>query len=151
MTVSSRRLLYERSVVHRGHLIIPYLLHEIASMPVYAYRLLSELGHRGPFHRANNPAGMHSGLIDGIVTIAQEHLDQQTLPISTPDCFKHRYLYQHNLIIISQMGGKYFYDHYPPTRLNNIAAPKIFSSELHCATWVKQGLDRNLQKSASTI
>ncbi|NJK41584.1 MAG: hypothetical protein HC934_09965 [Acaryochloridaceae cyanobacterium SU_2_1] len=151
MTSSSRRLLYERSVIHRGYLIIPYLLHEIGKVPIYAYRLLSELGHRGCYHRANNPSGLHSSHIDGIVAIAKEHLDQQILPIPRPDCFKRRYLYQQNLIIISEVGGKYFYDHYPPTRLNNIAAPKIFTSELHCASWVKQGLDRNLEKSTTTM
>ncbi|KAI9131243.1 hypothetical protein [Acaryochloris sp. CCMEE 5410] len=149
--ISPRRLMYEQSVVYRGHLIIPYIYSEIAQTPIYAYRLLSELGNRSEWHRANNPAGLHSSRIEGILDIAREHLEAEVSAIPTMDYFKQRYIYKQNLVIISEIAGKFFYDHYPPTRLNNIAAPKIFSSELACINWVKAGLDRNLQKSASTM
>jgi hypothetical protein len=148
---SRRRLLYEQSVVHNGYLIIPYIYSEIAGIPIYAYRLLSELGHRSPWHRANNPAGLYSSQIEGILQIAKEHLDAQVPVSQALDFFKQRYTYQYNLIIISEIKGKFFYDHYPPTRLNNIAAPKIFPREVDCINWVKAGLDRNLQKSGSTM
>ncbi|WP_299413646.1 hypothetical protein [Acaryochloris sp. IP29b_bin.148] len=148
---SCRRLIYEQSVAYRGHLIIPYLSSEIAQTPIYAYRLLSELGHRSEWHRANNPAGLHSSRIEGILDIAREHLDAKVSATSSLGYFKQRYLYKQNLVIISEVAGKFFYDHYPPTRLDNIAAPKIFASELACINWVKAGLDRNLQKSASTM
>jgi hypothetical protein len=45
------------------------------------------------------------------------------------------------LIIVFKEGGKYFYDHYPPELLNNIAAPKLFTSEYECLNWIQQGLD----------
>lgn len=148
---SPRRLLYEQSVVHNGHLIIPYLYSEIAGTPIYAYRLLSELGNRSEWHRANNPAGLHSSQLEDILAIAKEHLDEVAPDAQGMDYFKQRYIYQQNLVIISEIAGKFFYDHYPPTRLNNIAAPKIFATEWDCITWVKAGLDRNLRKSASTM
>lgn len=148
---SSRRLLYEQSVVHNEHLIIPYIYSEIAGTPVYAYRLLSEKGHQSPLHRANNPAELYSSRLDGILEIAKEHLDEVVPTPQETDYFKRCYIYQQNLVIILEISSKFFYDHYPPTRLNNIAAPKIFASEWDCITWVKAGLDRNLRKSTSTM
>lgn len=148
---SPRRLLYEQSVAHNGYLIIPYLYSEIVGTSVYSYRLLSELGHRSDLHRTNNPAGLYSSRLDGVVDIAKEHLDEVVPITKGMDYFKQRYIYNCNLVIISEIAGKFFYDHYPPTRLNNIAAPKIFTSEVACMDWVKAGLDRNLQKSASTM
>ncbi|HCF29927.1 MAG TPA: hypothetical protein DEV81_22615, partial [Cyanobacteria bacterium UBA11049] len=65
--------------------------------------------------------------------------------ISDRDSFKSRYTYRNNLIIILEISGKYFYDHYPPDNLNNIAAPRIFSSEAECINWIKQGLERSRQ------
>lgn len=148
---SPRRLLYEQSAVYRGHLIIPYIHSEITHIPIYAYRLLSDLGNYSEWHRAINPAGLHSSRVDGILEIAREHLDAKVCPIPSMDYFKQRYIYKQNLIVISEIAGKFFYDHYPPTRLNNISAPKIFTSERACINWVKAGLDRNLQKSAYTM
>jgi hypothetical protein len=112
--ISHRRLLYEQSVVHNGYLIIPYVYSEIAGTPIYAYRLLCELGHRSPWHRAKNPAGLHSSRVEGILQIAKEHLDTQMLVSQALDFFKQRYIYNHNLIIISEIRDKFFYDHYPP-------------------------------------
>jgi hypothetical protein len=47
------------------------------------------------------------------------------------------------LIVIHEGAGKYFYDHYKPEELNNVAAPKLFKSESDCISWIKQGLDRS--------
>ena len=137
------RLLYEYSVAHRGYLIIPYVSGAIETQSIYSYKLLSELGHRGKYHRADNPAQLHSASIDGIVMIAQDHLNEHSDIRKQDNDFKNRYTYRHNLIILYRQGDKCFYDHYPPQGLTNIAAPKIFRSETQCLNWIKQGLDRN--------
>lgn len=135
------RFLYENSVSHRGHLIIPFIS-KIAADYIYSYTLLSQLGHKGEFHKVENPAGLYSDSIFNIIEMAKEHLGKYA-DDSKPDYFKCRYTYHYNLIIIHQEGGKCFYDHYPPDKLNNIAAPKLFVSEIDCINWVKKGLDRN--------
>jgi hypothetical protein len=137
------RLFYEKSVCYKGHLIIPFVFSRINSQSIYSYKLLSELGRKGKFHKAENPAGIYSSNLDEIISIAIEHLDREGDAIENFDLFKIRYTYRDNLIIIAHVSGKYFYDHYPPDALNNIAAPKVFRSELECIKWVKQGLDRS--------
>ncbi|MEP0870768.1 hypothetical protein NDA01_13240 [Trichocoleus desertorum AS-A10] len=137
------RLLYEKSVPDKGHLIIPFVFGMVDKAYIYSYSLLAEVGHKSEFHQAENPAQMYSSHLDEIIRIAQEHLAENSLYESSLESFKHRYTYCHNLIIVSEMAGKYFYDHYPPNRLNNIAAPRIFSSESECISWVKQGLDQS--------
>lgn len=137
------RLLYEYSVSHRGHLIIPYVYSRLAEQSIYSYKLLSAFAHKGRLHKADNPAGLHSSRGSEIVTIAKEHLDQHSEVDAPNDFFKGRYTYRDNLIIVYQESGKCFYDHYPPRELTNIAAPRIFQTELECLYWVKQGLDRN--------
>lgn len=139
----SERLLYERSVVHRGYLIIPFVDSKIAGEPIYSYRLLSTVGHHVQFHQAQNPAQKHAGNVERIVAIAQNHLDTESDIDENVDYFQARYVYLDNLILISAIASKYFYDHYPPDRLQNIAAPKLFPSEQACIEWVKQGLDRH--------
>lgn len=146
MTGVMHRLLYEYSVSYRGHLIIPYLHSRLAEKSIYSYKLLSALAHKGKFHKADNPAGLHSSRGSEIVAIAKEHLNQHSDiddPESWEHCFKERYTYRDNLIIVYREGNRCFYDHYPPRELNNIAAPKIFLTESDCLNWVKQGLDRN--------
>ena len=135
------RLLYENSVTCRGYLIIPFVGGSIAGKEVYSYTLLSELGHRGQFHKAANPSGEFSVRIENLIKIAQAHLAQHSDLGDDTDYFEHRYTYQNNLIIVLGQGKKVFYDHYPPSELTNLAAPKIFESESECLTWVKQGLD----------
>mgnify|MGYP000064722950 CR=1 FL=1 len=135
------RFLYENSVSHRGYLIIPFIS-KIAVDHIYSYRLLSQLGHKGQFHNVENPASLYSSSIFNIIEIAKEHLEKYAKS-SNIDYFKCRYTYHYNLIVIHQERGKCFYDHYPPDKLNNIAAPKLFTSELDCINWVKKGLDRN--------
>ncbi|HEY9852027.1 MAG TPA: hypothetical protein V6D28_21310 [Leptolyngbyaceae cyanobacterium] len=137
------RLLYEYSVTHQGHLIIPFVYGVADREEIYSYQLLSELGCRGKFHKVENPAGFYASNVYSIITIAKDHLDEHSDVIDSLDLFKIRYTYRHNLIIVSQLAGKYFYDHYPPKELMNIAAPKIFPSEIDCINWVKQGLDRS--------
>jgi hypothetical protein len=75
--------------------------------------------------------------------VAREHLKENSDVISSLDYFKCRYTYKENLIIIYEELGKYFYDHYKPDNLNNLAAPKLFQSEQDCLSWIKQGLDRS--------
>lgn len=137
------RLLYEKSVSYQGHLIIPFIFGTIDHQVIYSYKLLSQLGHKGKLHKLENPAGICSSSIAEIINIAKQYLDGNSDGINDVDNFKFRYTYQHNLIIISQVAGKYFYDHYPPENLNNIAAPKIFTTETECIHWIKLGLSRS--------
>lgn len=137
------RLLYEKSVSYKGYLIIPFVFGIADSQSIYSYKLLSELGHKGKFHKSENPVGIYSSSLEGSITVAKEHLDKNSDVVSSDDYFKRRYTYRNNLIIVYETGGKYFYDHYKPEHLNNVAAPKIFKSEQECISWIKQGLDRS--------
>jgi hypothetical protein len=137
------RLLYENSISYKGHLIIPFIFEIADRQVIYSYKLLSELGHRGKFHKSENPAGIYSNSIDNIIDVAREHLDKESDIVSNVEYFKRRYTYQNNLIIIYEGAGKYFYDHYKPEALNNVAAPKIFKSEQDCINWIKQGVDHS--------
>ena len=93
-----------------------------------------------------NPAGLYSKSLDDIINIAKKHLDENSGNFSSIDYFKDRYTYKNNLIIVHQEAQKAFYDHYPPKKLINIAAPKIFTTANDCINWVKAGLDRNQTK-----
>jgi hypothetical protein len=135
------RLLYENSVSYKGYLIIPFVFGKADNYEIYSYKLLSEIGHKNQFHKADNPARIYGNSISNIVEIAKEHIDKHSEFVSQGDSFKSRYIYRNNLIIVFQEGGKYFYDHYPPELLNNIAAPKLFNSKYECLSWIKQGLD----------
>jgi hypothetical protein len=135
------RLLYESSVSYKGYLIIPFVFGKADNYEIYSYKLLSEIGYKSPFHKADNPARIYGNSIDNIVEIAKENIDKNAEFVNQGDNFKSRYVFRNNLIIVFQEGGKYFYDHYPPELLNNIAAPKLFKSEYECLNWIKQGLD----------
>lgn len=135
------RLLYESSVSYKGYLIIPFVFGKADQYEIYSYKLLSEIGRKSQFHKADNPAKMYGNSISNIVDIAKEHIDQNADFVSHSDSFQSRYVYRKNLIILFHSSGKYFYDHYPPELLNNIAAPKLFKSEYECLKWIKQGLD----------
>ncbi|MEP0859793.1 hypothetical protein [Trichocoleus sp. DQ-U1] len=137
------RLLYENSVSYKGYLIIPFVFGMADGQNIYSYTLLSELGHKGRFHKLENPAGIYSSCIDTIIEAAKEHLDENSDVVSQNDYFKNRYIYQDNLIIVYQLASKYFYDHYKSDNLNNVAAPKIFGTEQECITWIKEGLDKS--------
>jgi hypothetical protein len=145
------RLLYEKSISYRGHLIIPFRFataSRFGEQPLYSYVLLSELGSEGQLHQAENPGGLCTDSPEGTVAIAQKYLETH-VPLQTErsgirlkiDYFQNRYTYRDNLIIIFGVGGKYFYDHYPPDTLHNIAAPKIFTSAQDCMDWIKDGMD----------
>jgi len=136
------RLLYDNSVSYKGYLIIPFVFGTADNYAIYSYKLLAAIGHKSMFQKTENPAGLHASSINNIIAIAQEHLDQHSETTPTLDHFQRRYTYRHNLFVIFQEAGKYFYDHYAPTSLNNIAAPKLFTSENECLTWIKQGLER---------
>ncbi len=141
------RLLYERSVTYQGYLIIPFVGSLIAGEEIYSYTLLSELGHRGRFHNVKNPSQNFANTVEGILNIAREHLTQHLEVDSKTDYFKHRYTYRNNLIIVLHQAGKFFYDHYPPHELTNLAAPKIFESESACLIWIQQGLSSRQEPS----
>ncbi|AKG24437.1 hypothetical protein [Calothrix sp. 336/3] len=135
------RLLYENSLSYQGYLIIPFVYGKANGHEIYSYKLLSAMGYASKFHKAENPAEIYGSSIDNIVKIAQEHINQWGESTGKEDYFQLRYIYRHNLIVVYQEAGKYFYDHYPPDSLNNVAAPKIFTSEFDCISWIKQGLD----------
>ncbi|MBD6616013.1 hypothetical protein FNW02_09275 [Komarekiella sp. 'clone 1'] len=135
------RLLHEKSVSYKGYLIIPFIFAKADNYEIYSYRLLAEIGQKSQFHKAENPAGIYGCSISNIVDIAKEHIDKHLEFNSQRDNFQFRYIYRNNLIIVFEEAGKYFYDHYPPELLNNIAAPKLFTSEYECLSWIKQGLD----------
>ena len=135
------RLLYENSVSYKGYLIIPFVFGKADNYEIYSYKLLAEVGNKSQFHKTENPAAIYGNSIGNIIDIAKEHIDQHSEFISCGDSFKSRYIYRNNLIVINQQEGKYFYDHYPPELLNNIAAPKLFKSEYECLSWIKQGLE----------
>jgi hypothetical protein len=135
------RLLYESSVSYKGYLIIPFVFQKIDGHDVYSYKLLSEIQHRSQFHKSENPGGVYGGSISNIIDIAQEYLDNNLEFVSQEDAFTSRYIYRNNLILIFAEGNKHYYDHYPPESLNNIAAPKVFTSTYQCINWIKQGLD----------
>ena len=161
------RLLYEQSTSHSGHLIIPFVYQTLAGQDIFSYRLLSEWGYKGRLHRAENPGGIYSCSPSGITQIAKEYLDiatqrdepnsnqsaaialpeTDTLALPSRDYFRNRYTYKDNLIIVFHARHKFFYDHYPPTSLKNIAAPKIFNTERACLTWIKNGIDTALSPS----
>lgn len=137
------RFLYEKSVSYKGYLIIPFVFSIVDEDHIYSYTLLSELGYKGKFHKSENPAGIYSGSIADIIAVAKSHLNKNSDIINSGDYFKFRYTYRNDLIIIYQVAGKYFYDHYKPESLNNVAAPRLFTSEQECIRWVKQGLDHS--------
>ncbi|MGH7999008.1 MAG: hypothetical protein ACREPR_06170, partial [Brasilonema sp.] len=135
------RLLYENSVSYKGYLIILFVFSKIDNYDIYSYKLLSAISHKSQFHKTENPAGIYGCSIENIIDIAKEHIDKYSDFVTHCDNFKFRYVYRNNLIIVFQEAGKYFYDHYLPDSLNNIAAPKLFSSEYECLRWIKQGMD----------
>ena len=136
------RFLYEKSVTYQECLIIPFVYSCIDGQNVYSYALLSEQGYTSLLHQAENPAQLYSSKITGIIAIAKQHLDGQVI-LEGSRYFRQRYTYNHNLIIIHREANKCFYDHYAPTKLVNIAAPKIFNSTSDCIEWVKSGLQRS--------
>ncbi len=140
------RFLYENSVSYLGYLIIPYILAIANDNPIYSYKLLSELGHKGNCHLGENSTGFYTNSIEKIIKVAQSHLYENSDVESDGDYFKLRYVYDDDLIIIHQEADKFFYDHYKPDSLTNVAAPKIFQSESECINWVKAGLDRSKTK-----
>jgi hypothetical protein len=135
------RLLYENSLSYKGYLIIPFVFGKADNYEIYSYKLLANVGNKSQFHKTENPAKIYGSSIGNIIDIAKEHIDKKSDFINSGDGFKSRYIYRDNLIIVCQQEGKYFYDHYPPELLNNIAAPKLFQSEYECLNWIKQGLD----------
>jgi hypothetical protein len=140
--MSVHSYLYEKLVFYRGYLILPFQCGTISGADIYSYQLLCAFERRGKFHKAVNPAERYTDSIEAVVVIAQDFLDIHSDLLATSVYEQQRYVYQGNLILISQIAEKFFYDHYPPDQLINLAAPRLFESEADCITWVKQGIDR---------
>jgi hypothetical protein len=134
------RLLYEKSIYYLGYLMIPFHFRRLDNRQLYSYKLLSDRGWKGKFHKTENPAGLYCDSIEATIDIAREHLDIHSDSSSREDLFQDRYIYRNNLFIIYEEVGKCFYDHYPPENLNNIAAPKIFTSKVECIAWITREL-----------
>ncbi|MEL6579369.1 MAG: hypothetical protein AAFQ14_06435 [Cyanobacteria bacterium J06621_12] len=135
------RFLYEKSVTYQECLVIPFLHSYLDDQDIFSYALLSEQGYTSVLHQAENPAKLYANDLPGIIATAQQHIDTQ-VTLEGSHYFRQRYTYDHNLIIIHQEGNRCFYDHYAPTKLVNIAAPKIFASPVDCVEWVTSGLKR---------
>jgi len=136
------RFLYEKSAIYQECLIVPFVYSYVDAQDIYSYALLSEQGYTSILHQAENPAKLYSGEKKDISAIAKQHIDTQ-VTLEGSHYFRQRYIYNNNLIIIHQEANKCFYDHYAPSKLVNIAAPKIFASPVDCVEWVKSGLERN--------
>ncbi|MGB7275695.1 MAG: hypothetical protein WBC69_20570 [Geitlerinemataceae cyanobacterium] len=136
------RLLYEKSVFSLGYLIIPFVSKVLQNRRIYSYKLLSDRGWKGTFHKGENPAGLYCDSLEEAIAVAQEHLEIHSDSDSPVNTFKERYIYQNNFFILYEEGGKCFYDHYSPDNLNNIAAPKIFKSKVDCISWITRELTR---------
>lgn len=136
------RFLYEKSVAHHECLIIPFVSGCIDGDDIYSYSLLSEQGYTSQLHQAQNPAQSYSSQLSKVIEIAKEHLDGQFI-LEGSEYFSQRYTYRNNLIVLHEEGGKCFYDCYPPRKLLNIAAPKIFKSQDECIEWIKISFQRD--------
>jgi hypothetical protein len=140
--MTAHRYLYEKLAFHCGYLIIPFKCGMISGSDLYSYQLLCAFERQGCFHKAVNPTEDYAGSVERVMAIAQAFLAQHSDLSSTTTYVQQRYVYQGNLILISQIAGKYFYDHYPTDSLTNLAAPRLFEDEETCIAWVKQGIDR---------
>jgi hypothetical protein len=142
VTMAAHRYLYEKLAFHCGYLAIPFQCGMISGSDLYSYQLLCAYDRQGHFQQAVNPTEEYAGSVERVLAIAQTFLEHHSDLPSTTAYVQHRYVYQGNLILISHIAGKHFYDHYPPDSLNNLAAPRLFEDEETCIAWVKQGIDR---------
>ena len=140
------RFLYEKSVSYQGYLIIPFLLAKVSGEFIYSDVLLSEQGYEDELHKAKNPTQVCSNTLTGIVEIAQQYLNENSIHLGEDNYFDKRYTYQNTLIIIHYEGKRCFYDHYPSDELRNIAAPTLFLNADSCIDWIKTRLDRRQVK-----
>jgi hypothetical protein len=140
--MEAHRYLYENLAFHAGYLVIPFKCGAISGADLYSYQLLCAFERQGRFHKEVNPTEDYAASVERAIAIAKTFLEHHSDLPSIPDYSQQRYIYQDNLILISQIAGKYFYDHYSPDSLTNLAAPRLFESEADCIAWVKQGIDR---------
>jgi hypothetical protein len=142
VTMTEHRYLYEKLAFHYGYLVIPFKCGMISGADLYSYQLLCAFERQGHFNREVNPTEEYAASVERVMAIAQTFLAHHSDLPSVTNYVQQRYIYQGNLIVISQIAGKYFYDHYAPDNLTNIAAPRLFEDEEDCIAWVKQGIDR---------
>jgi hypothetical protein len=140
--MTAHRYLYEKLALHYGYLVIPFQCGTISGADLYSYQLLCAFERQGRFNREVNPTEEYSASVERVVAIAQTFLATHSDLPAAINYVQERYVYQGNLILISQIAGQYFYDHYPPDTLTNLAAPRLFETEADCIAWVKQGIDQ---------
>jgi hypothetical protein len=140
--MAAHRYLYEKLALHYGYLVIPFRCGAISGADLYSYQLLCAFERQGQFNREVNPTEEYSASVERVVAIAQAYLEAHSDLPSAINYVQQRYVYKDNLILISEIAGQYFYDHYPPDTLTNLAAPRLFETEADCIAWVKQGIDR---------
>ena len=143
------RYLYEKSVAHRGFLIIPFVAGNVSGRQLYSYILLAGYGYQHKWHKCENPAGYFTEDVYDVLQAAKKHLDKAEAVGGAEQHFRHRYTYLNNLVVLYKAAGKYYYDHYAPYGLNNIAAPKLFATEQDCIEWIRLGLLRRAVREVS--
>ena len=94
-----KHLLYEASVSYKGYLIIPFVFGKADNYEIYSYKLLSQIGPKSQYHKAENPSKIYGSSIENIINIAKEHIDKNSDFVSDGDVFKHRYVFRNNLIV----------------------------------------------------
>ncbi|WP_026100911.1 hypothetical protein [Synechococcus sp. PCC 7336] len=139
---------YDKAASHRGFMIIPFEGGKISGRSLFSYVLLSGYGYQHQWHKTENIAGVYAEDAYEVVKLAKAHLDRHKAIGGSPTHFTLSYTYLNNLIVIHEAAGRFYYDHYTPGNLNNIAAPKLFSSEQECIEWVRLGLLRRTVRQA---
>lgn len=139
--ITMKRLLYGKSTTYRGYLIIPFIFCRLNSSDIYSYQLLSERGNKDKFHKEQNPTQLYSSSLTTILKIAIEHLKQQVNYVGDVNFFKLRYTCNDHLIILHQtQNNKWYYEHYLPDKLDNIAESRQFKNRFECLSWVQDSL-----------
>ena len=141
---------YDKAATHRGFLIVPFEVTRISGRPIYSYVLLSGYGYQHQWHKSENLAGIYAEDIYEVIVHAKAHLDREDACGGKQGHFSSSYTYLRNLIVIYEAAGRFYYDHYAPERLTNIAAPKLFSSKEKCIDWVRTGLLRRTLRSTQS-
>ena len=138
---------YDKATAHRGFLIVPFEVTRLSGRPLYSYVLLSGYGSQHQWHKSGNLAGIYAEDIYDVIHHAKVHLDRQDACGGKSGHFSNSYTYLRNLVVIYESADRYYYDHYAPDSLTNIAAPKLFSSKEECIEWVRAGLLRHTIRS----
>lgn len=121
--------------------MVPFCYGAMVGREIYSYWLLSALAYRSRWHRTENPAGLYSSTLTGIVEIAREHLDRHGDTPIADDHFAQRYVYCDNLIVLCRIGEKIF------TITICLAASTILPPRSCCLGGGVPGLDQSGHRS----